>query len=113
MKKKTTAQNAAKKKKTASAKRKTASKTAKKTTAKKIVARKKPIAKKTAASKTKTRKYGPKAQNAVEKEMHEYKRGRARSGPAKLPVKSRKQAIAIALSKARKEGAKIPRKKAA
>ena len=54
------------------------------------------------------RKYSSKAQKSVEKEMHEFKRGRAHSGPAKLPVKSRKQAIAIGLSKARKAGAKVP-----
>ena len=55
-------------------------------------------------------KYGKKAQDAVEKEMHAYKRGQAHSGKKHKPVKSRKQAIAIALSKARKEGAKVPRK---
>jgi hypothetical protein len=51
----------------------------------------------------------------VKKEMHEFKRGKARSGPGGKAgkVKSRKQAIAIGLSKARKEGAKVPQKKAA
>jgi uncharacterized protein DUF6496 len=45
--------------------------------------------------------------------MHRYKRGRARSGRSSKAgtVKSRKQAIAIALSKARKKGKKVPRKK--
>jgi hypothetical protein len=59
------------------------------------------------------RKYSPKASKAVEKEMREYKRGRASSGPGGKggKVKSRKQAIAIGLSKARKSGAKVPKKK--
>jgi len=49
----------------------------------------------------------------VRREMHRYKRGRARSGRSSKAgtVKSRKQAIAIALSKARKKGKKVPRKK--
>lgn len=55
-------------------------------------------------------KYGKKAQREVEKEMHRYKRGKAHSGPKGKPVKNRKQAIAIALSKARKKGAKVPKK---
>ena len=61
------------------------------------------------------RKYGKAASKSVEKEMHEYKRGKARSGPGGKAgkVKSRKQAIAIGLSKAREHGAKVPKKKAA
>ena len=61
------------------------------------------------------RKYGKSAGKSVEKEMHEYKRGRAKSGPGGKggKVKSRKQAIAIGLSEARKKGAKVPKKKAA
>jgi hypothetical protein len=61
------------------------------------------------------RKYGKKASDSVEKEMHDYKRGKANSGPGGKggKVKSRKQAIAIGLSKARKSGAKVPSKKAA
>ena len=49
----------------------------------------------------------------VESEMKRYKRGTARSGPGGKggKVKSRKQAIAIGLSKARKKGKKVPRKK--
>ena len=49
----------------------------------------------------------------VRREMHRYKRGRAKSGRGGKggKVKSRKQAIAIALSKARKKGKKVPRKK--
>lgn len=74
--------------------------------------------KKSTRSRTKStsrRKYSPKASKDVEKEMHEFKRGKARSGPGGKggKVKSRKQAIAIGLSKARKEGARVPRKKAA
>jgi hypothetical protein len=63
--------------------------------------------------KSSSRKYSPKASKSVEKEMHEYKRGRASSGPGGKggKVKSRKQAIAIGLSKARKSGAKVPKKK--
>ncbi len=44
--------------------------------------------------------------------MHEFKRGKLRSGSGHK-VKSRKQAIAIGLSEARREGAKVPRKRAA
>jgi DNA-directed RNA polymerase beta' subunit len=57
------------------------------------------------------RKYGKKAQEEVKKEMRRYKRGTATSGKGKTKVKSRQQAIAIALSKARKKGAKVPKKK--
>jgi exonuclease VII small subunit len=56
-------------------------------------------------------RYGEKAQKKVEKVLHEYKRGQAHSGKGHAKVMSRKQAIAIALSKARKEGAKVPRKR--
>jgi hypothetical protein len=58
------------------------------------------------------RKYGRKAQKKVERAMHERKRGKLRSGRSGKKVKSRKQAIAIGLSEARKSGAKVPRKKA-
>ncbi|MBC7873977.1 MAG: hypothetical protein H7Y01_08275 [Ferruginibacter sp.] len=57
-------------------------------------------------------KYSKKAQDKVEKVMHEKKKGTLRSGSGKK-VTSRKQAIAIGLSEARKAGAKVPRKKAA
>ena len=53
-------------------------------------------------------KYGPKAQEKVEKTMHEFKRGELKSGRSGQTVKNRKQAIAIGLSKARKAGAKAP-----
>ena len=52
-------------------------------------------------------KYGPKAQEEVKKAMEEYKEGQLKSGGDKK-VKSRKQAIAIGLSKARKKGARVP-----
>lgn len=59
------------------------------------------------------RRYGKKAGQKVKKTMHEMKRGTLRSGRSGKKVTSRKQAIAIGLSKARKEGAKVPRKRGA
>jgi hypothetical protein len=56
-------------------------------------------------------KYGKKAQNKVERAMHEMKRGKLKSGRSGKKVTSRKQAIAIGLSEARKMGAKVPTKK--
>ena len=56
-------------------------------------------------------KYGKKASQKVEKAMHERKRGTLRSGRSGNRVKSRKQAIAIGLSEARRAGGKVPRKK--
>lgn len=56
-------------------------------------------------------KYSKKSQEKVEAVMHEYKQGKLKSGKSKTPVKSRKQAIAIGLSEARKEGAKVPQSK--
>jgi len=56
-------------------------------------------------------KYGKKASPKVKKTMHERKKGTLKSGRSGKKVKSRKQAIAIGLSKARKAGAKVPRKK--
>lgn len=53
-------------------------------------------------------KYGEKAKKSVEKMMREYKKGTARSGRGRRKVASRKQAIAIGLSKARKAGGKVP-----
>ena len=58
-------------------------------------------------------KYGKKAQDKVEKAMHERKHGTLKSGSSGQKVKSRKQAIAIGLSEARREGGKVPRKKSA
>jgi Family of unknown function (DUF6496) len=56
-------------------------------------------------------KYGKKAQDKVEKAMHERKHGTLKSGSSGKKVKSRKQAIAIGLSEARREGGKVPAKK--
>jgi hypothetical protein len=55
-------------------------------------------------------KYSEKAGEKVEKTMHEMKEGKLKSGTGKK-VTSRKQAVAIGLSEARKEGAKVPKKK--
>jgi hypothetical protein len=62
----------------------------------------------------KKRKYSRSAGKDVKNEMERYKRGNAKSGRGGKggKVKSRKQAIAIGLSKARKKGKKVPRKKA-
>jgi hypothetical protein len=56
-------------------------------------------------------RYGKKAQSKVKKAMHERKRGTLRSGRSGKKVKSRKQAIAIGLSEARRAGGKVPRKR--
>ena len=58
-----------------------------------------------------SKKYGKKAGEKVEKAMHEKKRGTLKSGGSGKKVTSRKQAIAIGLSEARREGGKVPRKK--
>lgn len=57
------------------------------------------------------RKYSKKASKKVEKVMRERKQGTLRSGGSGKKVKSRKQAIAIGLSEARRAGAKVPKKK--
>jgi hypothetical protein len=56
-------------------------------------------------------RYGKKAQQKVRETMRERKRGTLKSGRSGRRVKSRKQAIAIGLSKARRAGAKVPAKK--
>ncbi|HEY1461036.1 MAG TPA: DUF6496 domain-containing protein [Casimicrobiaceae bacterium] len=56
-------------------------------------------------------KYGKKAQDKVEKTMHERKHGTLRSGSTGKQVKNKKQAIAIGLSEARRSGAKVPAKR--
>jgi len=56
-------------------------------------------------------KYGKKAQSKVERAMHERKRGTLKSGRSGKRVTSRKQAIAIGLSEARRAGGKVPRKR--
>lgn len=65
------------------------------------------------AKKTKKRTYAKSAGKEVESEMRRYKKGTAKSGPDGKggKVKSRKQAIAIGLSKARKKGKKVPKKR--
>ena len=57
--------------------------------------------------------YGKKSGEKVERAMHEMKRGELKSGGSGKTVKSRKQAIAIGLSEARKEGGKVPAAKRA
>lgn len=57
------------------------------------------------------RKYGKGASKKVEKAMHERKRGTLRSGRSGKKVKSKKQAIAIGLSEARRAGKKVPKKR--
>lgn len=56
------------------------------------------------------RKYGPKAQEEVEKAMHAFKKGKLKTSHGRT-VKNRKQAVAIGLSEAREKGAKVPKKK--
>jgi hypothetical protein len=56
-------------------------------------------------------KYGRKASQKVEKAMHERKRGTLKSGRSGKKVTSRKQAIAIGLSEARRAGGKVPSRK--
>jgi hypothetical protein len=63
-----------------------------------------------ASQKRSTRRYGKKASEKVERSMHEMKRGKLRSGRSGKKVTSRKQAIAIGLSEARRAGGKVPRK---
>lgn len=77
--------------------------TKKKSSSKKSSGRKS-SSKSSSKKKSSSRKYGPKAQKEVRTEMHHLKKGEH---------KNRKQAIAIGLSKARRAGAKVPRKKAA
>ena len=69
--------------------------------------------KKTSGRKSSGRKYGKSAGKSVESAMRRRKRGTLRRGKSGHggKVKSRKQAIAIGLSEARKKGAKVPRKK--
>jgi hypothetical protein len=57
------------------------------------------------------KRYGRTAAKKVEKAMHERKRGTLRSGRSGKKVTSRKQAIAIGLSQARRAGAKVPRRR--
>ena len=56
-------------------------------------------------------RYGRKARSKVKRAMHERKRGTLRSGRSGKRVKSRKQAIAIGLSEARRAGGKVPKRR--
>lgn len=56
-------------------------------------------------------KYSKKSQSSVKRAMHKKKKGTLKSGKSKKKVTSKKQAIAIGLSEARKKGAKVPKKK--
>jgi len=94
--------------------RKTSSrKTSSKSGAAKKSASRKSSAKRTGAKKTTARKSASKstARSKVKKAMHERKEGTLKSGRSGKKVTSRKQAIAIGLSEARKRGAKIPKKR--
>ena len=57
------------------------------------------------------RKYGKASGRKVKRAMHRMKRGELRSGRSGKKVRSRRQAIAIGLSEARRSGAKVPNKK--
>ncbi|MDB5204621.1 MAG: hypothetical protein JWP09_649 [Candidatus Taylorbacteria bacterium] len=57
------------------------------------------------------KKYSTKAQSKIKKVMHEYKKGKLKSGKSGQKVKSRKQAIAIGISEARRKGLKAPKSK--
>ena len=56
-------------------------------------------------------KYGEKAKKKIEKVMHEWKQGKLKSGKSNKKVRSRKQAVAIGISEARKRGYKVPKEK--
>lgn len=71
---------------------------------------KKSAVKKTSSKKkSSSKKYGPAASKSVEREMKAFEQGKLKSGSGKK-VTSRKQAVAIGLSEARKSGAKVPKK---
>jgi hypothetical protein len=84
--------------------------TTKKSTAKKSATKKTPAKQSAKKSPTKksTRKYSPAVGKQVETEMHEMHEGKLKSGRSDKKVTNPKQAIAIALSEARKKGAKVP-----
>jgi hypothetical protein len=69
---------------------------------------KKTVAKKSSSTSSSTRKYSPSASKDVEREMKAMKEGKLKSGRSGKPVTNPKQAIAIGLSEARKEGKKVP-----
>ena len=63
------------------------------------------------STRTSHRKYGKAASTKVKAAVHEQKRGKLRSGSSGRKVTSRKQAVAIGLSEARRAGAKVPKKR--
>jgi hypothetical protein len=69
---------------------------------------KKTVAKKSSSASSSTRKYSPSASKDVEREMKAMKEGKLKSGRSGKTVTNPKQAIAIGLSEARKEGKKVP-----
>jgi hypothetical protein len=69
--------------------------------------------KRSSSKKSSGRKYGPKAQRKISKVMHEYGEGKLRSGRSGKKVTSQKQAVAIGISEARREGDKVPSRKRA
>ena len=95
-------------KKTASKKAPAKKSTAKKTSAKKTSVKKSSTKKTTAKKSSSGRKYDPSVGKRVEREMHEMHQGKLKSGRSGKKVTNPKQAIAIALSEKRREGAKVP-----
>jgi len=77
-----------------------------------VMATKKATKKKSSSKKSSGRKYSPSASKNVETEMREMKKGKLKSGRSGKKVTNPKQAIAIGLSEARKQGKKVPAKKA-
>jgi hypothetical protein len=75
------------------------------------MATKKAAKKKSSSKKSSGRKYSPSASKNVETEMREMKKGKLKSGRSGKKVTNPKQAIAIGLSEARKQGKKVPAKK--
>jgi len=69
--------------------------------------------KRSSSKKSSGRKYDPKAQRKISRVMHEYGEGKLRSGRSRKKVTSQKQAVAIGISEARREGDKVPKRKAA
>jgi hypothetical protein len=75
------------------------------------MATKRATKKKSSSKKSSSRKYSPSASKNVETEMREMKKGELKSGRSGKKVTNPKQAIAIGLSEARKQGKKVPAKK--
>ena len=100
------------KKKSAGRKSPSKKSSSKKSTSRKSAAKrtsaKKSSTKKSASKKSSGRKYSKGTGKQVEREMHEMHEGELKSGRSGKKVTSRKQAIAIGLSEARKKGEKVP-----